>query len=149
MSRRGYVGLGIYDYKTDENVGTLMRSANCFNVDFLFTIKRRYSHQRGDTMKTPNHIPLFHFESLEEFQERKPFNCTTVCVELDEKARSLYCYIHPIRAAYLLGREDSGLPKEYMEGKQVVQIPNLKTSLNVAVTGSILLYDRMFKNVLK
>lgn len=142
---RGYFGIGVYHPKTEENIGTLWRSAYCFGASFIFTIGRRYKHQVSDTLHTPKHIPLFEFESLEQFEEHKPVGCPTICIELDESAKNLARFNHPERAIYLLGAEDDGLPKGYLKGKQVVQIEGSKQCLNVAVAGSIVLYDRIFK----
>jgi hypothetical protein len=34
---RGYFGIGIYHGKTEENIGTLWRSAYAYGADFVFT----------------------------------------------------------------------------------------------------------------
>lgn len=61
------------------------------------------------------------------------------------KARFLPTYIHPNRAIYLLGVEDNGLPDAVLgQCQQVVEIP-ASTCLNVAVAGSIVMYDRAAK----
>lgn len=51
---------------------------------------------------------------------------------------------HPLRALYLLGAEDHGLPPEVLARcHEVVQVPSPSPySLNVAVAGSLVLYDR-------
>lgn len=50
-----------------------------------------------------------------------------------------------MRAVYLLGNESSGLPKDILAGcVSTVALPG-HFSLNVAVAGSIVLYDRVSK----
>jgi dTMP kinase len=51
---------------------------------------------------------------------------------------------HPKRAVYVLGAEDYGIPEEIMKGYQKVFI-DTTFCLNVAVAGSIVLYDRDYK----
>jgi tRNA G18 (ribose-2'-O)-methylase SpoU len=142
---RGYCGIGIVAGKTPENVGTLWRSANLLGAGFIFTIGGRYKRQCSDTMQTPRHLPLWEFEDFECFDHSRPAGCALVGVELDEKARPLKDFCHPPRAVYLLGAEDDGLPYEVLERCQsIVQLPG-RHSLNVAVAGSIVLYDRLAK----
>ena len=45
---------------------------------------------------------------------------------------------------YLLGAEDHGIPEEFMQGHQKVFI-DTSLCLNVAVAGSIIIYDRQTK----
>jgi tRNA G18 (ribose-2'-O)-methylase SpoU len=67
-------------------------------------------------------------------------------VEFDPRARPLDRYVHPERACYLLGAEDTGLPKHVLDRcRDLVQIPATAYCLNVAVAGSIVMYDRAAK----
>lgn len=145
MRLRGYYGIGIYQPKTAENIGTLLRSAHCFGANFIFTIGSRYRRQVSDTTHATRHVPLFEFSSLEDFDSHLPKNSKVVCIEIAKKALSLNETSHPERAVYLLGSEDNGLPQEYMKDKMIIQIPGLSFCLNVAVAGSIVMYDRMLK----
>lgn len=147
IKERGFYGIGIYHPKTKENLGTLWRSAFLFGADFIFTIGQRYYKQRSDTTDASKHIPLYDYETFDDFLKSIPKNADIVCIEQDEKARDLQNIVHPERAIYLLGAEDYGIPKEYLVGRQTVQIPYKESfSANVAVAGSIVLYDRFVKS---
>lgn len=143
---RGYFGVGVYHPKTEENIGTLWRSAYAFGASYIFTIGRRYSHQVSDTIKTPLQIPLYEYESLAEFDTILPKGCQIVCVEITKEAKDLPKFYHYDQTCYLLGAEDEGLPQKYMINKQVVKIPT-RVCLNVAVAGSIVMYDRISKGL--
>jgi tRNA G18 (ribose-2'-O)-methylase SpoU len=54
---------------------------------------------------------------------------------------------HPDRVVYLLGAEDSGLPKRVLAHcHAVVSIPAVRrASYNVAQAGTIVMYDRFVK----
>lgn len=141
---RGYFGIGIYKPKTAENVGTLWRSANLFGASFVYTVGSRYKRQCSDTMSTPKHVPLFHFDTIEDLHRHLPHGAPLVGVELDPRAVPLSKFRHPEQATYLLGSEDTGLPLDVLDRcHHVVQVETvLPQSLNVAVAGSLLLHAR-------
>ncbi len=140
---RGFCGIGIQHSKTPINIGTLWRSAAILGADFIFTVGRRYTHQSSDTLKAYRHIPLWHFEDLDDL--RVPHDCRLIGVELDDRARPLHTFRHPERAVYLLGAEDHGLSKDAIARcHQLIRLPG-QWSMNVAVAGSIVLNDRVSK----
>jgi tRNA G18 (ribose-2'-O)-methylase SpoU len=142
---RGYFGIGIQNTKTQMNIGTLWRSAFLMGADFIYTIGRRYNKQASDTVQAWRHIPLFNYESFEQFYESMPYNCQLIGIELDARSKPLKTFVHPERAIYLLGAEDNGLTKEAIDKCQyIVQLPG-EFSMNVAVAGSIVMYDRIAK----
>lgn len=143
--KRGYYGIGIYHPKTTENVGTLWRSAHNFGADFIFTIGSRYKKQASDTTKASRHVPLYEYDSIEDFKNHLPKGCEIVFIEQTQGARNLKDSHHPESAAYVLGAEDYGVPEEMMVGHQKVFI-DTPMCLNVAVAGSITMYDRAIKS---
>lgn len=58
---RGYFGIGIEHPRTTKNIGTLWRSADIMQADFIFVIGRHYQPVPTDTLKSWKHIPLFEF----------------------------------------------------------------------------------------
>lgn len=142
---RGFFGIGIQNTKTEMNVGTLWRSASIMGASFIFTIGKRYKKQASDTMASWRHIPLYNYETFEEFYKAIPYDCQLIGIELDEKSVPVAQFKHPERAVYLLGAEDSGLTKEAIEKcHKLVQLPG-DYCMNVAVVGSIIMYDRTTK----
>lgn len=142
--KRGYFGIGIYHPKTETNMGTLWRSAQNFGADFIFTIGKRYQKQSSDTTKAWRHVPLFEYVSFEDFRSHVPYSCQIVFVEQAEGARDIKRAYHPESCAYVLGAEDHGIPEEIMRGHQKIFI-DTPMCLNVAVAGSIVLFDRKNK----
>lgn len=143
--RRGYFGIGIENTKTKMNIGTLWRSAYGLGAAFIFVIGNRYKSQASDTVKAMRHIPLYHFDTFEQFYENMPKDCLLVGVELHERSRKLEGYGHPERAIYLLGAEDHGLSKTAITKCHSIVEFDSKHCLNVAVAGSIVMYDRQCK----
>lgn len=144
MRSRGFYAIGIFSPKKEINTSNLWRSANAFGANFIFTIGARHTHSKADTAKTPRHIPLFYFKTFEEFLLAKPANAKIIGVECPAQ-HSLKNYIHPERAIYLLGAEDFGLPKEVLDQVDSTVYIEASLCLNVAVAGSIIMFDRINK----
>lgn len=142
-SERGFCGIGVYGAKFASNVGVLWRSAVNLGADYTFTIGGRYQKTRTDTIKGYKHTPLFEYEDFSHFVV--PKGASFVCVEIDDRAESLLNFVHPESAVYLLGAEDTGLPKEILDkADHIIQIPS-KFCMNVSMVGTIVLYDRLTK----
>jgi len=75
-----------------------------------------------------------------------PADSQLVCVEVSPSSRPLHTFAHPERAVYLLGAEDDGLPAEVLEIHPVIEVPS-DWPLNVATAGSVVLYDRLVKQL--
>ena len=143
--KRGYYGIGIFNGKTTANLGLLWRTAANMGADFIFTIGKRYKKQCSDTTKAWRHIPLYAYDTFEDFAKNIPYDCRLVAVELDDSARDLRNYAHSERCIYLLGAEDSGIPQKILKRCQDIVCVDSDGCMNVAVTGSIVMYDRHSK----
>lgn len=144
---RGFFGVAVYHPKTAANVGTLWRSANAYGAAFLATVGLRYKPQSSDTCRSPDHVPLHHYADLPDLLSHLPLSCPLIGVELTDSAVRLDVFEHPLRALYLLGAEDHGLPPTVLEQcHRVVCVPTeVPWSLNVATAGSLVIYDRWLK----
>lgn len=141
---RGYFGIGIYNPIKSANVGALYRSAFCFGANYIYTIGAKYKRDKSDTPNAANHIPYFHYSSLEEFLAAVPKGCVITCIENTDKAIPLTKFSHPEKACYLLGSEVTGLPKELTDKYPTTIIPTT-ACLNVSTAGSITMFDRISK----
>jgi tRNA G18 (ribose-2'-O)-methylase SpoU len=134
-------GVGVWHPKCEEN---LAATAHLYGAAFVYTVGRRYRKQCSDTMNTPLHIPLFHFADVADLREHLPHGALLVGVELDERARPLLRYGHPLCATYLLGAEDHGLPADIRQQcHSIVEVESaVPRSMNVSVAGSIVMWHR-------
>jgi tRNA G18 (ribose-2'-O)-methylase SpoU len=143
MNGRGYYGIGVVGAKTAVNVGTLWRSAGILGASFMFTAGRRYPKQASDTIKAWKHVPMYEYENGADLLDHLPHACEPVAVEIVGRAKMLQDFTHPERACYILGAEDTGIPPNVLNRcSRVIQLPG-DYCLNVAVAGSIVLYDRL------
>ncbi|TYP77341.1 RNA methyltransferase [Aquimarina intermedia] len=137
-----FFGIGIQNGKTPENLGVLWRSAQNLGASFIFTIGNRYAKQACDTHNAIKAMPYFHYSDFEDFYRHLPKGAMLVGVELTESAEALEAFQHPKRCVYLLGAEDHGLSKEAIDRSHFLIKFKSELSLNVAVAGSIVMYDR-------
>ena len=142
---RGFFSVGIWHPKTKQNVGTLWRSAYQLGAAEIFTVAPRQSAQQAsDTCKAWRHVPFRLYSDVDDLISHLPRSCPLVGVEMG--GEPLAGFGHPERACYLLGAEDHGLSPEVVSRcHSVVSLEAVRQpSFNVAVAGSIVLYDRLF-----
>ena len=145
INNAGYCAIGVFRGKTEHNIGTLWRSAYILGAAYIFTVDHKYKKQSSDVLRSWSRIPLFHYKSFDDLLNNIPYDCRLVGIEIDDKAEFLHEFQHPKRAIYLLGAEADGLPQEILDKCHfIVKLPG-NSSLNVGVTGSIVLHDRATK----
>lgn len=140
-----YFGIGIFRPKTEENVGSLWRTAYILGASFIFIIDSKYKKKSSDILKVWSKIPLFQFESIDAFLKTVPYSCKIVGIEMDDSSIPIKDYKHPERAIYLLGSEDNGLTNSLKNKCQDLIILPGEESMNVAAAGSIVIFDRVNK----
>ena len=147
MQSRGYFGIGVEGVSKSANVGALLRTAHAFGAAFCFTVAPSFDARAArlaDTSDTARHVPLWRFDDAEAMT--LPKGCVLVGIEITEDAALLPSFRHPLNAAYVLGPERSSLsPGVMARCKHVVKIPT-RFSLNLAVAGALVLYDRLLQH---
>lgn len=141
----GYFGIGVYAGRSSENTGTLWRSAWQLGAAFLYTVGRRYETSATDTVSAPGRVPLFEHRTWADFVAAAPNGARWVAVEMG--GVPLEDYDHPRNAVYVLGSEDNGLPNAVLRAcHDVVSLDSVNyASYNVAVAGTLVMYDRTAK----
>jgi tRNA(Leu) C34 or U34 (ribose-2'-O)-methylase TrmL len=143
--KNSYACIGLFNPKTPENVGSVMRAAGCYGVNSVFYTGKRYDYAKPfytDTQKIYETLPLI---GVKELKDTIPLGCVPVAVELIDGAKSLTTYKHPPRAFYIFGPEDGTLKKEITDFcEDIVYIPT-EGCMNLAATVNVVLYDRLAK----
>ena len=145
MRDSGYYGVGVFHPKTEHNYWSLLRTAQILDADFFFVIGPRFHPHSADTMKGYRHLPVYSYKDFMDFNEHRPYNCELIGVELLPYATEISEYKHPKRGIYLLGAEDNGLSSECIRHCSSIIRLYGDRSMNVAIAGSIVLYDRYQK----
>jgi len=146
--------LSIYKPKKSVNTGSLFRAAfildDIIPVESYHVIGQRFKPQASDTTKSHRHKPVNEWDDTQEyleFVENRGFKL--VAVELDDRFRHTWLddfdHFPHEKVMYIMGAEDEGLPTQILtKCDAVIRLPG-KMSLNVAMAGGIVLYDRMIK----
>ena len=141
---RGYAALGVEGVSKAHNAGAVIRTAHAFGASFAFLVggsAARREIAQTDTSKSLEQFPLYKYDRIQDFA--LPDNCKLVGIEITDDAHDLPSFRHPRAAAYVLGAERTGLTSEMLSlCDHVVKIPT-RFSLNLAVAGALVLYDRL------
>ena len=82
-AREGFYGIGIYNSKSADNVGTLWRTAFMLGASYIFTIGSRNAWEKSaDTYKAWRHVPAFRYADWGAFSAAAPYSTVWVAVEM-------------------------------------------------------------------
>ena len=141
---KGYFGIGVENVSKAMNAGAVMRTAHAFGANFSFFVGGPLDKKEirlSDTSKTENSLPTYFYDKPADIQ--LPKGCKLVGIELLDDAEYLPSFRHPRLAAYILGSERLGLSENIISKcDYIIKVPT-KFSLNLALTGGIVLYDRL------
>jgi len=140
---RGYFAIGAEGISKPMNLGALMRTANAFGANFVFSVdaaaKTREAY-KSDTSRSFKQLPYYQWDTIDEME--LPRGCQVVGIELTDDAVMLPTFRHPPAAAYVLGRERGDLSEEMLaKCAHVVKIPT-KFCINISLAGALVMYDR-------
>lgn len=132
----------------EHNVGSLIRTAHAAAAEEVILVgEREWNVEAARTAEL--YTTVTRVADLEAFRDHlNDRRWSLVAVELDDRAVNLFEAQYPARPCFLLGAEIGGVPEPLLaEAALVVQIPQwgLVPSLNLAVAGSIILYDYLAK----
>jgi tRNA(Leu) C34 or U34 (ribose-2'-O)-methylase TrmL len=140
------VNIGLVNPKSASNVAVILRAAGCYGVESIFYTGVRYTYAKAfneDTKKFRNIIPTI---AVDDLLGDIPAGASPVVIELVEGATPLPAFKHPENAYYIFGPEDGSVPQEIVNAcEHIVYIPT-HTSMNLAVTANVVLYDRLAKS---
>lgn len=142
-SRRSGLHIAIENWQHDLNIGTIVRTANAFNVEAVHIIGKRHWNRRG-AMVTDRYMNIVHHDTVDEFvaaMERA--HKEIVAIDIIEGAKGLARTILPKNAVLVFGGEGPGLSEELKQHvKTVVMIEQMGStrSMNVGVAAGIVMY---------
>lgn len=148
--RRGVrpFAVAVWEITKEHNLGSLVRTAHAAAAaEVLLVGGRDWDLRPACTAEL--YTPVVQLRDVAAFDSHvSSRRYSVVAVELHERAVSLFEADYPERPCFLLGAERGGLPEELVNrAHTIVQIPQwgLVPSLNVAVAGSIVVYDYLAK----
>lgn len=140
--------IAAWNISKEHNVGSLVRTAHATAASELVLVgERQWNVEAARTAEL--YTSIVQPDDLDGFRShlaRRRWNL--VSVELHDRAINLFDADYPERPCFLLGAELGGVPEELIDQSVlVVQIPQwgLVPSLNLAIAGSIVIYDYLSK----
>ncbi len=137
-----------WEIHKEHNMGGLVRTAHAAALEeVVFVGTPEWNVEAAKTAELYTSVTELNDASslLDHCRQRR---WTPVAVELDPRAVSVFDASYPERPCFMLGAELRGLPDELLDAAElIVQIPQwgLVPSLNLAIAGSIVIYDFLAK----
>lgn len=150
--KRSELEVAIENVEHDFNVGTIVRSANSFNVKKVHIIGKKKYNRRG-AMCTDKYLKIEHWENLEDFlRDQRERGRELVAIENNtERVLPLSKKQFKLETTLVFGSEGNGLTKEMIDGADDVrEIESFGStrSVNVGVAAGIAMYEWTRQNIL-
>lgn len=147
--RRHALEIAIENVERDFNMGTIVRSANAFNVQAIHVIGKKQWNRRG-AMVTDKYMNLYYHKSVEDFIAVIK---DTHIIGIDNVANSqpLSAVALPKKSVLVFGSEQAGLSETMINTcEMVVAIEQFGStrSINVGVAAGIAMYSWVQQHVL-
>jgi tRNA G18 (ribose-2'-O)-methylase SpoU len=153
MNSRAFpLHIAIENIQHDFNIGSIVRSANAFNVAGVHIIGKRHWNRRG-AMSTEKYLNLFHHPDTQSFiswvHENK---LRIVGIDNVEGSVKLAKYEFPKDAVLVFGQEGPGLSSEmqqHCEALIAVEQFGSTRSVNVGAAAGIIMYEWVRRDTLR
>lgn len=143
-SRRIPLEVAIENWQHDLNIGSLVRTANAFNVNAFHIVGKKHWNQHGALM-TDKYIDLHHHENVESLRKCAiESGKVIVGFENGEGATLLTNSTLPKNAILLFGNEGLGLSPEAISAVDfLIEIPQAGSvrSINASAAGAIAMFE--------
>lgn len=141
--------VAIENWQHDLNIGTIVRTANAFNVATVHIVGKRHWNRRG-AMVTDKYLDIIQHTTVDEFVKAVA-DRHIIAIDNLPGAKDLAEVELPQKAVLVFGGEGPGLSEEMRAAsEQMVQIEQLGStrSVNVGVAAGIVMYAWLTRHVL-
>lgn len=142
------ISLCAINFRVDDNLAHLIRSAGCFGADTVYVIGHvpDRSEIKSASGSLIDYVNIVQFSTPQAFLEHcRKEKIKVVAAELVEGAKSLSSYDFDFdgHTCLVVGNESTGVPTEITSSSDVVyvEMPGVGYCLNTAQTANILLYE--------
>lgn len=139
---RSDLHIAVENWQHDLNIGTIVRTANAFNVAAVHIIGRRHWNRRG-AMVTDRYLEVIHHPNAEAFVTTMRGRYI-VAIDNLSGAIPLGKATLPQKAVLVFGGEGPGLSEEMQQAaEQMIKIEQFGStrSVNVGVAAGIVMYE--------
>ena len=142
-TKRHPLQIAIENWQHDLNIGSVVRTANAFNVSFVHIVGKRDWNRRG-AMVTDKYLHVLHHPTVEDFSKWCKENSTPI-IGIDNLpiSQKLEGFSLPEKCVLFFGQEGAGMSDEAVEICSVVlaiEQYGSTRSMNASAAGAIAMY---------
>lgn len=149
--KRTGLEIAIENVEHDFNIGSIVRTANSFNVSKVHIIGKKKYNRRG-AMCTDKYLEIIHHACLEDFLKTQE-NRELVAIENNTpRADELHKKVFKENTTLIFGSENNGITKELLETAhdvRYIESFGSTRSVNVGAAAAIAMYEWTRQIVLK
>lgn len=141
--KRTPLEIAIENVEHDFNIGTIVRSANSFNVSKVHIIGKKKYNRRG-AMCTDKYLEIVHHTCIEDFLETQAGRELVAIENNTPRAKSLHDKKFTQKTTLIFGSENNGITSELLAKAQDVRFIESfgsTRSVNVGVAAGIAMYE--------
>ena len=148
--KRTSLEIAIENVEHDFNIGSIVRTANSFNVSKVHIIGKKKYNRRG-AMCTDKYLEIVHHPTLDDFLKTQG-NRELVAIENNTpRAKELHAKKFAKNTTLIFGSENNGITKELLE--KVADVRYIESfgstrSVNVGAAAAIAMYEWTRQNIL-
>ena len=148
--KRTALEIAIENVEHDFNIGSIVRTANSFNVNKVHIIGRKKYNRRG-AMCTDKYLKIVHHPTLDDFLKTQE-NRELVAIENNTpRAKELHAKQFTKDTTLIFGSENSGITEELLQKAadiRYIESFGSTRSVNVGAAAAIAMYEWTRQNVL-
>jgi tRNA G18 (ribose-2'-O)-methylase SpoU len=141
--KRNYLQIAIENWQHDLNIGSVVRTANAFNAEYVHIVGKRDWNKRG-AMVTDRYLQVMHHGTVEEFKKWCDDNHVPIIgIDNIEGSLPLESAALPEKCVLFFGQEGSGMsPQAVAVCEKVYEITQYGStrSMNASAAGAIAMY---------
>ena len=142
-TKRHPLQIAIENWQHDLNIGSVVRTANAFNVSFVHIVGKRDWNRRG-AMVTDKYLHVLHHPTVEDFSKWCKESSTPI-IGIDNLpiSQKLEGFSLPEKCVLFFGQEGAGMSDEAVEICSVVlaiEQYGSTRSMNASAAGAIAMY---------
>ena len=142
-SHRTPLEIAIENVEHDFNIGSIVRTANSFNVNKVHIIGRKKYNRRG-AMCTDKYLTIVHHATIDDFLKTQTGRELVAIENNTPRAKELHSKKFQPATTLIFGSENNGITKELLDKAQDVRyIESFGStrSVNVGAAAAIAMYE--------
>ncbi len=149
--KRSPLEIAIENVEHDFNIGSIVRTANSFNVKKVHIIGKKKYNRRG-AMCTDKYLEIVHHPSLDDFLKTQGGRELVAIENNTPRAKELHDKTFAPATTLVFGSENNGITPELLKKSDDVRFIESfgsTRSVNVGAAAAIAMYEYTRQNILK